>query len=146
MQVHDDGEGILPEDIQTCGVANHTSKMECQSQLHSHQLQTHGFRGQALAALSSFCILEIISCSRFRPNQTSRTIVRNGQPQSSLSSHSAMPHPGTSIICRDLFYNRPVIRKVRHRTARDSANFFFKNAWRAPNLICEFAANLWTSM
>ena len=112
FQVHDDGEGILPEEIKLCGLWNYTSKIIQPAKLHSHCLETYGFRGQALASLSAFCILDVISCSQKRPDQNSRSIVRDGRAQPCLTTCSPKQKPGTSVFCRDLFYNRPVARKV----------------------------------
>jgi DNA mismatch repair protein MutL len=112
LQIHDDGEGVLPDEIKFCGLPNFTSKVSNPADLYNQHIKTYGFRGQALAAISSFCILEIVSCSRQKPTQTSRTIIRNGQPQPPLTSIVSKQRPGTSVYCRDLFYNRPVARKV----------------------------------
>jgi DNA mismatch repair protein MutL len=125
LQIHDDGEGVLPDDIKFCGLLNFTSKICNPSDLYTLNIKTYGFRGQALAAISSFCILEIVSCSRQRPAQTSRTIVRNGQPQPPLTSIVSKQRPGTSVYCRDLFYNRPVARKVKQELNSDCVLHLF---------------------
>ena len=113
LQVHDDGEGITPNDIQSCGLLNRTSKISHPSQLYAQCIETYGFRGQALAAISSFSFLEIISCSRSWPDRTSKTIVRDGNLQPCVSSCSPRSNCGTSVYCRDMFFNRPVVRKVK---------------------------------
>lgn len=104
--VRDNGCGIHPEDL-TLALSRHaTSKIK---DLHSlTQLQTLGFRGEALASMAAVSRLTIIS----------RVSEAASGWQLFVEGHDAVPkispaaHPvGTTVDMRDLFFNTPARRK-----------------------------------
>jgi DNA mismatch repair protein MutL len=111
LQVRDDGHGMTFEDLRHCGEHGCTSKMQDLSQLRDVSYPTYGYRGESLAAIAEFCHLEILSRSRKRPAETCRKVMGGNStatPARVLDSTAI----GTTVTCRDLFYNRPVARNM----------------------------------
>ena len=104
ISVSDDGSGIMRDDLPKTILRHATSKIRTGSDLDG--VRTLGFRGEALAAISSVSRLEIISKrreddfgSRLSCDETGVELYETGCPN------------GTTITVRDLFYNVPARRK-----------------------------------
>ena len=99
IQVADDGCGMGNEDLALCYLPHATSKIEKLDDLE--KTVTLGFRGEALASLSTCSKLEIttstgkIACS---------IAVRGGKI---LEQGGAARSLGTTVTVRDLFFNMP---------------------------------------
>lgn len=111
MQVRDNGEGMSLPDLYHCGKPGHTSKIRSSTDLSAEVIETLGCHGEALASLSQFCTLEISTLPRNDPAGGLLKIVRDGGTEE-LRRTSDRRENGTTVTCRQLFHNRPVVRKV----------------------------------
>lgn len=104
IQVSDNGGGISPEDMNLAVQRYTTSKIESVDDLFN--INSLGFRGEALASIASVSEMELASCA-------------NGEGGFAVSIHDgvtgelkpAEPVQGTSIDVRNLFYNTPARKK-----------------------------------
>lgn len=117
LSVRDDGHGMTFDDLRHCGERSFTSKMRDISQLRDVSFSSYGYRGESLAAISEFCHMEILSRSRARPAETCRKVLKSGE-NATVTRVLDSSSIGTTVTCRDLFYNRPVARKMM--SAQDS--------------------------
>lgn len=101
IRVTDDGCGMAPEDAGIAFVRHATSKLSDESGLE--HISTMGFRGEALAAISSVSHMELITRQKDAPEGT-RVLLEAGE----IEDMSPFGCPeGTTMICRNLFYNTP---------------------------------------
>ena len=101
IRVTDDGCGMAPEDAGIAFVRHATSKLSDESGLE--HISTMGFRGEALAAISSVSHMELITRQKNAPEGT-RVLLEAGD----IEEMSPFGCPeGTTMICRNLFYNTP---------------------------------------
>jgi len=105
MRVSDNGCGILREDVRPAFIRHATSKVRTEDDLDA--IATLGFRGEALASVSSVSHLELITKAREEEIGT-RYLIEGGE-EISLSD-TGCPD-GTTFIIRDLFYNVPARMK-----------------------------------
>lgn len=105
MRVADNGCGILREDIRPAFVRHATSKIRVEDDLDA--IATLGFRGEALASVSSVSHLELITKAREEEVGT-RYLIEGGEE---ISLNDAGCPDGTTFIIRDLFYNVPARMK-----------------------------------
>lgn len=105
MRVSDNGSGILKEDIRPAFIRHATSKVRDEDDLGS--IATLGFRGEALASVSSVSHLELITKAREEELGT-RYLIEGGEE---ISFEDAGCPDGTTFIIRDLFYNVPARMK-----------------------------------
>lgn len=105
MRVSDNGSGILKEDIRPAFIRHATSKVKEEDDLDA--IATLGFRGEALASVSSVSHLELITKSREEEIGT-RYLIEGGEEV--LFEDAGCPD-GTTFIIRDLFYNVPARMK-----------------------------------
>ena len=101
MRVTDDGYGMRPEDAKLAFLRHATSKISSSEDLNA--IMTYGFRGEALAAISSVSRIELITCV-----DSARTGFFMTLEGGEIKEEDEIGAPvGTSIIVRDLFYNTP---------------------------------------
>ena len=105
MRVTDNGCGILREDIRPAFVRHATSKVKEADDLDA--IATLGFRGEALASVSSVSHLELITKAR-EEELGARYLIEGGEE---VSFDEAGCPDGTTFIIRDLFYNVPARMK-----------------------------------
>lgn len=101
MRVSDNGSGILRDDIKVAFVRHATSKVKDEEDLL--KIGTLGFRGEALASISSVSHLELITKSKNEDIGT-RYVISAGVEE---SFDDAGCPDGTTFIIRDIFYNIP---------------------------------------
>ena len=107
--VSDDGVGMGREDIGMCVHRHATSKISSASDLF--QIDTLGFRGEALASIGAIAHLSIESRSQ-ADEEGARLVVEGGIEREMHGIGRAM---GTTITVRNLFFNTPARRKfMRH--------------------------------
>lgn len=101
IRVTDDGCGMAPEDAGIAFLRHATSKLHDESGLEA--IRTMGFRGEALAAISSVSRIELITR---RPEDDEGTYLTLLAGDIQDMEPTGCPS-GTSICVRDLFYNTP---------------------------------------
>ncbi|QEA40497.1 DNA mismatch repair endonuclease MutL [Pistricoccus aurantiacus] len=107
IRVRDDGSGIGAEDLPLALSRHATSKIFSLEELE--EVASLGFRGEALASISSVSRLELVSNREDDPKSGWRVVAEGRQMEPRISP---APHPrGTSVIVRDLFFNTPARRK-----------------------------------
>lgn len=137
VTVSDDGCGMSVKDVKLVATnRHHTSKIHSISDLGG-SLRTLGFRGEALASIAEFCVLQVTTraagsfetfskiCSKVGgltlfvrtshhvQNLTSRS--PQGQTLSCGPARNQLTKAGTIVACKDLFYTHPVRRGVIRR-------------------------------
>ncbi len=100
IRVNDDGSGLEPEDMALCLKRHATSKISVFDDLEN--LETYGFRGEALFAAASVSRLSLLSHAAggrgWKIEAEAGEIKSSGQAASSK---------GTTVEVRDLFFNTP---------------------------------------
>ncbi|MDF0748844.1 DNA mismatch repair endonuclease MutL [Marinobacter sp. 71-i] len=106
IRVRDDGDGIDEADLPLALSRHATSKIENLDDLEA--VASLGFRGEALASISSVSRLALTSRTE-RQEAASRVEVEGRDMDASISPAA---HPvGTTVEVRDLFFNTPARRK-----------------------------------
>ncbi len=105
IRVTDDGAGMAPEDAGVCFLRHATSKLVDERGLEA--IGTLGFRGEALAAISSVSRITLTTRARGAASGV-RMEVEAGNIET--MEETGCPE-GTTIRVRDLFYNTPARQK-----------------------------------
>ncbi len=114
MRVTDDGCGMEKEDAKTCFLRHATSKIRDLADLYA--IQTLGFRGEALAAISSVSRIELHTST----GGIGSHLVLDGGKETLFEEVGAPK--GTTIVVRDLFFNTPARMKFL-KTDRSEGGF-----------------------
>ena len=104
--VRDDGDGMEKEDLPLSLSRHATSKIESLDDLEA--VATLGFRGEALASISSVSRL-VLSSKTETADQGWQVVTEGRDMEASLSP--VAHNRGTSVEVRDLFFNTPARRK-----------------------------------
>ncbi len=115
IRVTDNGCGMDKEDLPLCIRRHATSKIRTGADLAA--IHTLGFRGEALAAISSTSRFTILS--KRKEDEIGHQLSVEGEENLSLEECGASD--GTTIIVRDLFFNQPARRKFLKRAQTESA-------------------------
>ena len=118
LRVTDNGRGIPADQLQTAFLRHATSKLSTEYDLEA--IGTLGFRGEALAAISSVSRIEVLSRTGDAPLGAS------------LSLDGGVPGPveeagcplGTTMVVRDLFFNTPARLKFMKKDSAEGAAVF----------------------
>ncbi|THZ87861.1 DNA mismatch repair protein MutL [Aureobasidium pullulans] len=107
IEVIDNGTGIAPEDFESVALKHHTSKLRSYDDLEN--LDTFGFRGEALASLCALSQLYVITAREVdRPRGTRLDFEVSGR----LKNTSTVATPrGTKVVVEKIFHNLPVRKK-----------------------------------
>ena len=105
IRVTDDGCGMSPEDAGIAFLRHATSKLQNEAGLEC--IGTMGFRGEALAAISSVSRIELFT--RKAENEEGIRITLDGGDIQDMTPYGCPE--GTTMIVRDLFYNTPARQK-----------------------------------
>ncbi|MGM0983620.1 MAG: DNA mismatch repair endonuclease MutL [Pseudomonadota bacterium] len=107
IRVRDDGSGIGEDDLPLALSRHATSKIVSLEELEG--VASLGFRGEALASISSVARLELVSNTDEDPRSGWRVVAEGRRMEPRVTP---APHPrGTSVTVRDLFFNTPARRK-----------------------------------
>lgn len=105
IRVTDDADGMSPEELRLAVTPHATSKIVVEDDLYA--ISTMGFRGEALASISSVSKLRIASR---RPGEVEGYEIRVAAERLELAQAAGCP-VGTTVEVRDLFFNVPARRK-----------------------------------
>lgn len=106
IQVTDNGSGMSPADLKLCLEPHATSKLYTFEDLH--RIQTMGFRGEAMASISSVAKIEIRSLKHGEGAEGFRIEIHGGEE---IAFEPVAVEPGTQVSVRQLFYNVPARRQ-----------------------------------
>ena len=106
MRVRDNGTGIGEQDLALALSRHATSKIASLEDLES--VQSLGFRGEALASVSSVSRLTLTSNTQGQ--ESAWQVITQGRDMEAQLQPAAHPI-GTSVEVRDLFFNTPARRK-----------------------------------
>lgn len=135
MRITDNGCGIAAEDVPTAFLRHATSKIKTGDDLYS--ISTLGFRGEALAAISSVARVEMLT--KTKDCETGIYYVMEGAVETE-NSPSGCPD-GTTIIIKDLFYNTPARMKFLKKDVSEAnacANVIDRIALSHPEISFKF--------
>ncbi len=114
MRVTDDGCGMNREDACNCFLRHATSKIRDISDLYA--IETLGFRGEALAAISAVSRVELLTSME---GLGTRLELEGGKE---ISCEETGAPQGTTIIIRDLFFNTPARMKFLKTDRAEGSN------------------------
>lgn len=118
LRITDDGCGMAPDDARTAFLRHATSKIRKKEDLAC--IGTLGFRGEALAAISSVSKIDLLTRAQGAENGV-RLHLEAGKV---LSEEPAGCPCGTTILVRELFYNTPARMKFMKSDAAESSAVF----------------------
>ena len=108
IRIQDNGAGILKEDLPLALSRHATSKIRELTDLET--IASLGFRGEALASISSVSRLTLQSRAQVAEDELAWQVQAEGQEM--LAEVTPVSHPhGTTVEVRDLFFNTPARRK-----------------------------------
>ncbi len=115
IRIADNGCGMEYDDLKTAILRHATSKIKEATDLDS--IMTLGFRGEALAAISSVSKIRILSRQRNK-EMGAMLEAHAGQVLNHINAGCA---EGTTVIVEDLFYNVPARKKFLKRDATEAS-------------------------
>lgn len=116
IKITDDGLGIQKSDISLAFTPHATSKLSKIEDIYN--ISSYGFRGEALASISSVSNIEIIT----RTEEESLGTLAIIQENKIIEENQIASPVGTSIKIENLFYNLPVREKLlKSNSAEDRA-------------------------
>ena len=108
IRIRDNGAGILKEDLPLALSRHATSKIRELTDLET--ITSLGFRGEALASISSVSRLTLQSRAQLAEDELAWQVQAEGQEM--MAEVTPVSHPqGTTAEVRDLFFNTPARRK-----------------------------------
>ena len=116
IRVSDNGCGMEKEDIPVALKRHATSKIKSREDLEG--IMTLGFRGEALAAISSVSMVTIITKTKDAP--TASMLTSEGGKVTDVSEVGAAD--GTTVVVENLFYNVPARRKFLKKDSTEAMN------------------------
>ena len=133
IRIIDNGSGISNDDLERAFLRHATSKISADYDLF--HIETLGFRGEALASISSVSKVTIKSCSG--EAQGKMLILEGGKV---VQSEFYAPIKGTDLSVENLFYNTPARLKYLRNPHTEQANItnvIHKFALSYPNISFE---------
>lgn len=106
ISILDNGSGMDKEDLQKCYLRHSTSKLNSEEDLFN--IQSLGFRGEALASIAAVSLFEITSKKR---DSDSNKLIIDGGREISIGPFAFPYESGTLIEVKSLFYNTPARKK-----------------------------------
>ena len=116
IRVSDNGCGMEKEDLPVALKRHATSKIRSKEDLDG--IITLGFRGEALAAISSVSAVTIITKTKDAP--IAAMLVSEGGKITDMSEVGAAD--GTTVVVENLFYNVPARRKFLKKDSTEAMN------------------------
>ena len=134
IRIIDNGSGISNDDLARAFLRHATSKISDDYDLF--HIETLGFRGEALASISSVSKVTIKSCAG--EAQGKMLVLEGGKV---VSEEYYAPIKGTDLSVENLFYNTPArLKYLRnpHTEQANITNIIHKFALSYPNVAFEF--------
>ena len=116
ISVTDNGCGIDKEDLPVALKRHATSKIRTKEDLDG--IMTLGFRGEALAAISSVSLMTIIT--KTKDAEVGTMLTAEGGKVTDVSEVGTSD--GTTVVVEDLFYNVPARRKFLKKDSTEAMN------------------------
>ncbi len=116
IRVTDNGSGIDRDDLPVAIQRHATSKIREKDDLAS--IMTLGFRGEALAAISSVSEMTIISKTKTASSAT----MLSAEAGRVVDISEVFAADGTTVVVNNLFYNVPARRKFLKKDATEAMN------------------------
>ncbi|MGM9647398.1 MAG: DNA mismatch repair endonuclease MutL [Eubacteriales bacterium] len=138
IRVSDNGFGIAREDMPVAIRRHATSKIATERDLDG--ITTLGFRGEALAAISSVSAMRIMS--RRKEDTVGTVLTAEGGLVTDLSDAGCKP--GTTVIVEELFANVPARRKFLKKDSSEAmavASIVEKIALSRPDIAFKFISD-----
>lgn len=135
MRITDNGCGISSEDVPLAFLRHATSKIKTGEDLNS--ISTLGFRGEALAAISSVARVEMLTKTAESTSGTHYSI----EGGTEISNEPSGCPDGSTIIIKDLFYNTPARMKFLKKDVSEAnacANVIDRIALSHPEISFKF--------
>ncbi|XP_033761581.1 PMS1 protein homolog 1-like [Pecten maximus] len=114
IEVRDNGDGIPKADIPFVARRYHTSKLSAFSDLE--QLNTYGFRGEALGSLCTVADLSLTTRTKDDDISLTYTFGKEGEITDTKPSHLSQ---GTTLLAAHLFKNLPVRRQFYNNVKKN---------------------------
>ncbi|KAH6856457.1 hypothetical protein B0I37DRAFT_389704 [Chaetomium sp. MPI-CAGE-AT-0009] len=128
IEVQDNGSGIASHNYESIALKHYTSKLTSYDDLS--ELQTFGFRGEALSSLCALSRFAVVTCTAQDVPRATRLEFETSGKLKSTSVVSGQK--GTTVIVEDLFRNLPVRRRELERN--------IKREWgKVINLLNQYA-------
>lgn len=143
MRVTDNGCGIEPEDLPTALRRHATSKIKDATDLDA--IISLGFRGEALAAISSVSLVRIIS----KPKDRAVGGIIECDGGNIVDFGERGTADGTTVIVEDLFFNVPARRKFLKKDVAETmavTTVVEKIALSHPEIAIRFIADFTTKL
>ena len=115
IKVSDNGRGMSRSDVRLAFMRHATSKIRTADDIRT--VLTMGFRGEALPSIAAVSRIEVITCRKEDPIGT-RVIFQGG---AEVSEEDYPRQVGSTLICKDLFYNTPARRKFQRSPSTEAA-------------------------
>lgn len=116
IRVTDNGCGMEPEDLPVALQRHATSKIREKDDLGS--IMTLGFRGEALAAISSVSEMTIIS----KTKESESATMLSAEAGKVVDISEVFAADGTTVVVNNLFYNVPARRKFLKKDSTEAMN------------------------
>ena len=116
IRVTDNGSGMEKEDLPVALQRHATSKIRDKEDLST--IMTLGFRGEALAAISSVSEMTIISKTRDAQSAT----MLSAEAGKVVDISEVFAADGTTVVVNNLFYNVPARRKFLKKDSTEAMN------------------------
>ncbi len=116
IRITDDGIGMSSPDAKTAFLRHATSKIAKAEDLDG--IATLGFRGEALAAISSVSKIDLIT----KPHDADMGVSLRVEAGSVIREGESGCPDGTTIIVRELFYNTPARMRFLKKDSTEAAN------------------------
>ena len=116
IRVSDNGCGMEKEDLPVALKRHATSKIKSREDLEG--IMTLGFRGEALAAISSVSMVTIIT--KTKDAKAASMLTSEGGKVTDVSEVGAAD--GTTVVVENLFYNVPARRKFLKKDSTEAMN------------------------
>ncbi|KAL2173867.1 uncharacterized protein P884DRAFT_287778 [Thermothelomyces heterothallicus CBS 202.75] len=114
IEVQDNGSGIAPHNYESVALKHYTSKLSSYDDLS--ELQTFGFRGEALSSLCALSRFAVVTCTQQDVPRATRLEFETSGKLKSTSVVSGQR--GTTVIVEDLFRSLPVRRRELERNIK----------------------------